>query len=486
MYLPLCKPLSLFAASVLSCGVLLTPAAIQAQGVGEAASVTAAAVADPVRINVNWDARGKRLAREAYSLNAFHSFNPEVANNPDYQANMAYINPGLLRYHNGGLHRDSKEAPAGWIDTEARTWDREKIRSATAGWPKERRKLVNIPSWPAWMQDEDRVLKDEYLDDYAALCAELVKILNIELGLGIEEWEPLNERELVYVRGLERAGKPTRFHDLVTIYNRCAEAMKAVDPTIKIGGPTISNLGWLDLARQFTPGALDNLDFFTTHVYVTNDKNAPDELIFDAAEEFGPRAAKLREYLDWISPNRYLPLSVNEFNINWTYHSKDPRMVNHKSAVFDALAMSSMLSHGVDSTLAWNDTDNIYGKMSRRYELFPSAHLYHVLNGHFIGEIVQTGADVPRRVVPFAVQGGEAPAMMLVNRTDAEQTALVAFSGAGWQSGQPLVRHRIDEGGYSAEPMPWQGGQEIGLQLPPFSVTLITGEPAAAEGVAVP
>lgn len=493
--------LALFAAA--GC-VLLAPVPALAEAPEQTEPV---AEKSTVAITLDWSRAEFTVPRVAYSLNAFHSFNPRIAGNEKYRENIAYINPGMIRYHSSGVMGNSQTSPSGWMNPQTRSWDVEKIRETTAFWPKGCELMVNIPAWPSWMADENRLLRDEFMDEYAALCAELVRILNVELGLGVALWEPLNERELIYVRGLQRAGKPTQFGKLVTIYNNCARAMKAVDPGIQVGGPAISNIGWMDLIRSFVPGSLENLDFFSCHVYVTNDNSVSDERIFNAAIGFGDRVATLRAYLDSVSGGRHIPISVNEFNINWTYQTADPRMRNHKGAVFDALAMISMIRNGADSTLAWNDTDNVYGKMSRSFELFASAHLYHVLNGNFIGKAVSAQSSEAAKVVPFAVvpavhsAGGVGagrqvpPSLMLINRSAQEQEAVVSFagsdadgaagisgtSGAGWGSGTALSLHRIAEEGYTQEPLTWSGESRHTFTLPPFSVTLLTAAPAAEQ-----
>lgn len=447
-------------------------------------AVAQQSAAEPVPVFVNWDERSGVIAPDAYSVNAFRGFEPETMENPAYQANIAYMKPGQLRYHNhSGLVRDSKTTPFGWMDVEARKWDVNKIRRATAAWPKEPEAMFSISRWPEWMEDKYGRLKPEYVDDYVALCAELVKILNVDLGLKIKYWEPFNERETSYIHKPRKAGEPGDLKPLIDIYNRCAVAMKAVDPTIKVGGPAVSSITWTDIIKEFAEGTVDNLDFFSCHVYATNDSSLPDERIFNIAASWGQRAKALRDLLDRISPKRTIPISVNEFNVSWTWESRDPRMTNHKGAVFDAIAMTTLLTNGADSTVAWNDVDGIYGKMSRDFELRPSAHLYHVLNRNFIGNVVATQSSDPQRVVVFAVvQGnGAAPALMLVNRSGTEQEVRASVFGQGWQKGDALTRHEIAESGYSQNDFNWEGGTALTLPLPPYSVTLLTERAAVAE-----
>lgn len=445
----------------------------------EALSATVATT--PVNVRIDWSRTAFTTARDAYSLNAFHNFNPAVPANADYQKNIAYMNPGALRYHSSSLVGDSEKSAKGWIDYDTRTWNVERIKAATAHWPKGPAVQITIPKWPAWMNTSpEKLLDEKFHADYAALCAQLVRIINIDLKLGVKRWEPMNERELVYVRALERNGKKSQYAQLIEIYNRCAVAMKQVDPSIQVGGPAISSAGWVDLVSRFTKGAGDNLDFFSCHLYGGNDVTAPDERIFNAAAGFGPKIRRVAEILKKEIPDRNIEIALNEFNIAWTWRTEDPRMTNHKGAVFDALAIISTLSHGGTSTYAWNDVDNIYGKMSRRYELRPSAHLYHLLNGHFVGAAAAVTSSDEKRVVPFAVDDVRTKqrAILLVNRSSAPQTVHLSFNGAPATAARSFARHEISAAGYTTVPLN-RTALENGLLLPDCSVTVLL--PASAE-----
>lgn len=439
-------------------------------------SATTLVSAVPVSVSVDWDRSSRAASREAYSLNAFQSFNPETAANPAYRENIAYINPGMLRYHASSIVSDSRTNPKGWLNHETRAWDVERIRQAVADWPRHAEAQITIHSWPSWMYDgEERLLAKQHYDDYAALCADLVRIVNVELGLGVKRWEPMNERELAYVRALERNGKKPRYDELIEIYNRCAVAMKKADPSIKVGGPAISSAGWRHLIRPFLRGARDNIDFFSCHLYVTDDPTRGDESIFDSAMNFGSVIGRVVRLVEEEIPDRKVDVVLNEFNIAWNWRAKDQRMINHKGAVFDALVISSVLSGGGASTFAWNDVDNIYGKMSRAYELRPSAHLYHHLNGHFIGAIVESDTSDEKAVVPFAVvqrQTGRR-SLMLVNRSDAPREVRFQTAGRDWPDDARLLRAEISESGHTTSEITRASVGAEPLTLPPFSVTFL-------------
>lgn len=434
------------------------------------------AAAAPVDIKVDWNSTVRTASREAYSLNAFHSFNPAIPANPAYRENIAYINPGMIRYHASGIVSDSRTGAKGWLDHGTRKWDMEKIRTATAAWPRHAAIQLTIPSWPSWMYEgKEKLLSEACYNDYAALCADLVRILNVELKLGVQRWEPMNERELAYVRALERAGKKTQYDKLIEIYNRCAVAMKKADPSIKVGGPAISSSGWHPLILQFLRGARDNIDFFSYHQYSTDDPARTDESIFDSATNFGRSAAQVIEMVKAEIPGRKVDVVLNEFNISWTAQAKDVRMTNHKGAVFDALVMAAVITNGVAGTFAWNDVDNTYGKMSRSYELRPSAHVYHQLNDHFVGNIVTTSTSDDKAVVPFAAVEKDTShrSLMLINRSQEPQTARLVISGRDWAAITELRRVEISEAGLAETSIRRDQIKANTLSLPAYSVTFL-------------
>ena len=441
-------------------------------GVGtNPASVTAPVSAEPVNLSIDWDHPLFKTAREAYSLNAFRNFGNEVPANPEYQKNISYINPGMLRYHNSGMVGDSQKA-AGWIKSETHAWDVDKIKAVTANWPKGPAVQITIPRWPDWMSSSpEKLLDEQNYEAYATLCADLVRIINLELKLGVKKWEPMNERELVYIRALEKAGKKEQYSKLITIFNLCAKKMKAVDPTIQVGGPAVASAGWTEVVTRFAEGTRGNLDFFSCHLYAGNDAAASDEHIFNTAVSFGPTLAAVSKILK-KKTGREIEISLNEFNINYTFKTADKRMTNHKGAVFDALVMISVLSNGCTSTCAWNDADHVYGKMSNKFVLRPSAHLYHLLNTYFVGDVVTTVSSDKTRIVPFAVfdEKSGRKSILLVNRSGAPQSVNLTITGVLAPTG--LSRHEISEAGYTELPFESKA-LNAPLTLPACSVTVI-------------
>ena len=124
-----------------------------------------------------------------------------------------------------------------------------------------------------------------------------------------------------------------------------------------------------------------------------------------------------RKALTAAVPGRSIPLFLDEYNVSWTWETRDPRMTDVKSAVFDALAVTSAVTHGAAGTAAWNECDGIYGKMDDAYHLRPSATLFHLLNAHMIGPVVSAVSADPQSVVAYAVKTARGRSLLLINRT---------------------------------------------------------------------
>ncbi len=251
----------------------------------------------PVSVTVQWTKVAGHATPFSYGLNAFAAFDPAVSRSAAYQANLKYMAPGILRLHNWGMMGDSQKDPNGWIDTTHQRWDAAKIKAALAGFPPDATLLINIPGWPDWMDKyKDGFLDADQTDAYAQFCADLVKIVSRDCRRRGVFWEATNEQDGRYFvdfhaeggRGaLKDPAKLDRVEELAGIYNKCAVAMKAADPTIKVGGPAAERPDLTEFVRRFVHATAPNLDFFSYHAYASGSASDSDRAIFDRAVSFG-------------------------------------------------------------------------------------------------------------------------------------------------------------------------------------------------------
>jgi hypothetical protein len=172
----------------------ITSCAAQAVKVISAASaeyLLAEAEATPVTVTVDWAKKaGVPTTRFSYALNLYKGTDEKSAGSPEYRANLEYMNPGIIRIHNAGKMKDSGKSWDGIVDEANRTWDRSKIKQVLSlSLAQKPAILLNIPGWPSWMDaDKDGFLDKDQFSAYAAMLADLVRIVNVENKSGVRYW----------------------------------------------------------------------------------------------------------------------------------------------------------------------------------------------------------------------------------------------------------------------------------------------------------
>jgi hypothetical protein len=437
---------------------------------------------------VDWSKSEAANTNLGYGLNAYQGFRPDSFSTSAYQSNMSAMNPGLIRFHNNGMLQDSS-TPDGLLDTGRRTWDMKKVKSALAASfstfsRKQPQRMINIPTWPDWMDaDRDGFLDRNQFDNYAKLCADLVEIVNQDAQLKVQYWEVTNEKDDQYFAQfhtnsgwgeLKDSAQPDRLNELITIYNKAAIAMKQVDPTIQVGGIGVSRPDLQPFYVPFIKGTADHLDFFTYHFYATGSASTSDQDVFQTTRAIGDYTRNIVQTLKTASPNRTIPAMLGEYNISWTWETRDPRMSNYKGVVFDALTVVSALSNGAAATLTWNEKDGVYGKMDDSSQLRLGGKFLQLLNQFMIGDRVSTKTQPDSAITTFAVNnpGLGYKSYLLINSSDESQQVQLDF--AGWQpTRSTLDTYMISASGYLNKTADWSN-LNSGVAMPANSVMLFT------------
>ncbi len=360
---------------------------------------------DPARISGKF-----RTAPEVWGVNLFSAGDLETLEDAAYMENLAHLAPHLVRVHNAGKLSDSKENRHGFIDLKNKTWDEEKVRAVIAGLLDLREVgeiMINIPLWPDWMdEDKDGFLDEKRESEYASLVARFAEIA-WEFPAARERmlFEITNERDNLYHADLVREKKKHRVSDLARIYLSAAQSIRRVAPGARIGGPSVANSYDMDFHELFIAITAPELDFYSTHIYISGDKRESDSHILARSDASYP-LGKIREILDRNSTDRHIPLSLNEYNIAWGWEDREPRMTETFGAVWDASFIMSAFAAGADSAAAWNEGDGIYGKFSPDGKRRPSAHLYHVLNTKFTGPCGIVETEDPELITTLATESG--------------------------------------------------------------------------------
>jgi hypothetical protein len=386
------------------------------------------AIAQVIPVSVDWNQVMGNATSLHYGLNVYQGFDPNIAQNASYQAGIRYMQPGILRYHRADMLADSSTTTSGWVKNpqSAPTWDQAKIHRAMMGSypgvPTPR--MMNIVGFPAAMKDASGRLKPEFYPAYANFCADLVRMINRDYGLSVRYWEVTNE--------LDVNGYGQDMAELGRIYRQVAEAMRSVDPTIRIGGPAMANPYGQTQLQAFIGEAYSQLDFISVHSYSTSMPYATDAQAWQSAEN---RADALRPARSAVAQakkqfgDRPIEIFLTEFNISSNYRTADRRMQNEKGMIYDALALAAIANTGITGNMAWNEADGIYGKLrpsNGNWIARPATHVFNLYNQYFQGQIVKTSAPTrvldinatnANRVTTYAVKNGSRKALAVINRS---------------------------------------------------------------------
>ncbi|MBA3936378.1 MAG: hypothetical protein H0X38_02865 [Planctomycetes bacterium] len=357
---------------------------------------------------IAWDKPIGETTQRSFGLNVAHPFDVAVMTNPRYRASMAKMAPGYIR-----LLENSSSL---W-DMPNQRLDHAKIAKLCQSWKGLAPNIMlNISGWPAFMDaDQDGRLDEARIGDYAASCADLVNIVNIEGKTGVQWWETSNERDGAYWIDAKGAHRP---QDLARIHAACATAMRAVDPTIKVGGPAATRPDLRGELAAFATAAGDSLDFLSYHAYASGNAADSDLRIFERTGEIAQQSQDLERRIAQITAKAGrtpLPGFLDEYNISWTWETKDVRMSNQFSAVFDAMMITDLAQRDIHGSAAWNDCDGIYGKMDLDFNLRPAATVFARSNRDLVGTLcaVTVPADAPRILAVKRANGSRA--VMLTN-----------------------------------------------------------------------
>lgn len=412
-------------------------------------------------ITIDWTNTLQEISPAVYSVNSPAGFFEDRVSDPDWYNLIDYLSPALVRLHSTAIIQKS------WMFTGDETWNYANISNSLAAGtlPSGTERMITIYRWPdSFDQDGDGLLDSDRLEDFTALCADLVRYINIELGYDVPYWEITNERDYFYwdlgTNGVQQ---------LADIYNTVAEAMRAVDPSIKLGGPAAQSVSPSSYLIEFAKQTSAQLDFLSYHAYASGDGADSDYKIYNSASRMGATAASFIEQLKAAVPEKEIEVHLNEYNISWSWENPEPRMRNHKGAVFDALMMIGAASSGLTAANAWNAEDGIYGKGNLYGDIHPNAHIYHYFNHYLQGATLGVTNSNPTDIAVLVTQSTHlhSKGIAIVNRSNSRQEVTVQHLQAqenGWLS------IRTDEEGLhnsnSLNPF------AAPLTLPPHSVSI--------------
>lgn len=267
-----------------------------------------------------------------------------------------------------GIRMMRFQAPAGKLDyRERKRWNDETfavldgaVAAARERWGVE--KLMFGMHRMALPLRDGKLIEAEF-PAYADALTKLVRRYASPGHVLVDYWEPFNELDHAgFLKKLAAHGQG--FSHVAKLYAVCSQAMKAVNPGIKVGGPAAMwPGGWETKMMLETPGAV--ADFVSWHQYPTGKASTPDESVLGAVHREKGLVDGLRRMQNAVREagvKHPLEFLMTEFHINYSlWNPPDRRAATAFTAVFAASVLVNLGQRGVDAAMIHDVRARHYG-----------------------------------------------------------------------------------------------------------------------------
>ncbi|MBC8217940.1 MAG: hypothetical protein H8E73_05690, partial [Planctomycetes bacterium] len=205
------------------------------------------------------------------------------------------------------------------------------------------------------------------------MAAEWVRWANIVNKWDVKYWEIGNELNGEWEAGHIRPdGSVMTAEKYAEIFTAFAQAMKAVDPTIKVGGPSCDIRHHEDYFEPLLRLAGDQVDFLTLHFYSLRDSLAPESELFNGLENLKPVTDRLDELVKTYQPERFgeIEYSITEWNSKLPKDQDAYRLFN---GLWFSAWIGEMINCGIDSATVWDlfsGDDNGHGMLVKQDDTY--------------------------------------------------------------------------------------------------------------------
>jgi xylan 1,4-beta-xylosidase len=363
----------------------------------------------PNRISpvVNWDNVIGKLTADHWGLNnqsgqGFTAPNEKLA---DY---FKQVKPGVIRIMTA--------ITTSWVNASAQSWDTLKIKTELDNvrhiHQYGKRIMLCLYTSPSFINAGKLPLANEMQEDsLAVFFARLPSVIKAA-GHYIDLYEFFNEKEPVYGALGGNSGEQDNTGANLSTYwrtlNKIAIAMKAADPTIKVGGPATA-YPYKNVYMGFIDNCADNMDFFSFHLYLTGKPGTtPDEDMFNSFyaaknEDVGAVTAYVKS-----KGKTHLELYLDEWQVSYEWRKYEPLHDNHVGASWMACYIKFCALKGITNMNVWD------------FGFHPHAAtflLYSKFSPYLRGNIVQSSNTGDRiEMIPVISAEGE-KSILLINKT---------------------------------------------------------------------
>ena len=256
----------------------------------------------------------------------------------------------------------------------------------------------------------------------AKLAAEWVRWANITNQFNVKYWEIGNELEGSWEAGNTRPdGSKMDAKKYAQIYLEFAKAMKAVDPTIKIGGPTSASDS-IPYVEELLKTAGEQVDFISFHTYPVDGRTKELSAIMDQASRLSGAVEKTRAWIREYQPKRAdeIEIGITEWHIQ--VHETD-NTCNIISALWSAKFIGEMFANRVDFANQWDvfsTTDHGgHGLFDpKSLQLTRGAYWAFWLWSNKLGkQLVRSELTGSRDLICYATMKDGKPALLIINQS---------------------------------------------------------------------
>jgi hypothetical protein len=359
---------------------------------------------------------------------------------------------------------------------------------------------LTMLSFPGGNWGDENDLQQFQIDDFVAFCrqigaeprivvrlkggtpekaADLVKYANVTKGYGVKYWGIGNEPDLYEANGL--TGYSVAQYD--TEWRSFAMAMRAVDPTIKLIGPDISQFvgdtngssylqARTDWLSTFLKANGDLVDIVSIHRYAfpTSTTSGPPSIadLRANSKEWDSIIPALKAVVQ-KQLGRDLPVAVTEVNSSWADNQGgEATMDSHYNAIWFGDVLGRLISQKVDivTQFALAGDWGIVGLDAPR-----PVYYDYVMYQRFGVQLMRSASDDPTVSVYAAKRADGSLTVMIVNLGSAAITKpLTVVGGETSDSAQTWLFDAAHNAEQVADTPLAPGGN---VTLPPESMTLL-------------
>jgi len=265
------------------------------------------------------------------------------------------------------------------------------------------------------------------------MAAEWVRWANKKKGFNVKYWEVGNELEGDWELGNIRPdGTKMDAQKYAALYIEFAKAMKAVDPTIKVGGPTNSSDSVV-YVEELIKQAGDHIDFISFHTYPVDARLIDSNAIMNETARVSKATELIRGWLKKYQPERadQIEICITEWHVQ--VHEND-NTCNLLSGIWCTRFIGEMFKSRIDFANQWDTFSTTshggHGLFAEENITTPRATYWALWMwaNHMGDNLVKSTVSGNPNVVSFATMDGDTPAILLINQSS-EKSVVANLTG---------------------------------------------------------